>query len=91
MPMFLPASHGKRALPQFDQAAASLAPGSPVGLVRRSTLRAASLVELIEVRGMSLSDEQRVRILGCSDIARLRRWAARAVTAQSTTDAISED
>ena len=48
--------------------------------------RAESVLEVLQVRGLSVTDEQRVRILGCKDLPVLREWLRRAVTAASADD-----
>jgi hypothetical protein len=44
---------------------------------------ARSIVRVLERRGLSVSPEQRERILACADIATLDRWLNAAVTASS--------
>jgi flagellar biosynthesis/type III secretory pathway protein FliH len=44
---------------------------------------ARSIVRVLERRGLSVSPEQRERILACADIATLDRWLNAAVTAAS--------
>jgi predicted transposase YdaD len=56
----------------------------------RAEGRAEALLTFLTVRGLSVSDELRQRILGCQDIGTLDRWIARAATARSAADAVSE-
>jgi hypothetical protein len=56
----------------------------------RAEGRAQALLTFLTVRGLAVSDELRERILGCGDIATLDRWIARAATARSAADALSE-
>jgi hypothetical protein len=46
------------------------------------------LVEALHERGLPLSAELRVRLDGEADLARLKRWAARAVQAGSVEDVL---
>jgi hypothetical protein len=52
--------------------------------------RAEDVLAVLAARGLSVSDEQRARILGCTDIALLSRWVVKAATAQSTAEALAE-
>jgi hypothetical protein len=52
--------------------------------------RAESVLEVLEVRGLSVTDEQRARILGCKDLEVPRGWHQRAVTAASTDDVFAD-
>jgi hypothetical protein len=56
----------------------------------RAAGRAEALVAIFAARGLTLSDDLRVRILGCTDIATLDRWIVRAAAASSARDALSE-
>ncbi|MBI4704673.1 MAG: Rpn family recombination-promoting nuclease/putative transposase [Deltaproteobacteria bacterium] len=53
--------------------------------------RAAALVAMLEARGLSVSDAQRARITGCTDIATLDRWIVRAATAGSAEKALGHE
>ena len=55
----------------------------------RASEKAAAVLEVLEARGLTVTDAQRERILGCSDLEILSRWHRRAVTAGST-DAVFE-
>lgn len=50
--------------------------------------RAEALLTLLEARGLAVTDEQRARILACTDRASLERWIVAAVSAESTDEAI---
>jgi hypothetical protein len=45
-----------------------------------ATTKAAAVVAVLEAREISLSDEQRARILTCVDIKLLDQWLRRAAT-----------
>jgi len=45
---------------------------------------ARALLRVLEHRGLSVSAEQRERVLACSDLTTLEAWLDRAVTAAST-------
>ena len=45
-----------------------------------ATTKAAAVVAVLEAREISLSDEQRARILTCADIKLLDQWIRRAAT-----------
>lgn len=51
--------------------------------------RAEAVLEILRLRGLSVTEEQRERILGCKDLAVLGRWLARAVTAAATDEVFS--
>jgi hypothetical protein len=48
--------------------------------------RAEAVLRVLRVRGLAVSDEQRQRALGCTDLEVLARWLDRAVTAASAED-----
>ena len=48
--------------------------------------RAEAVLRVLRVRGLAVSDEQRRRALGCTDLEVLARWLDRAVTAASAED-----
>ena len=52
--------------------------------------RVAALLALFAARGLVVSPELRGRIESCKDLAMLDRWIARAITAHSAAEAISE-
>jgi hypothetical protein len=63
----------------------SLAQGEAQGEAKgRAEGEARSIVRVLERRGLSVSREQRKRILACADIATLERWLDVAVTASRT-------
>ncbi|MEU3172609.1 hypothetical protein [Streptomyces sp. NPDC007000] len=49
----------------------------------RAEGRAANILLLLDHRGVELSDEERERVMGCSDFDTLDLWFRRAVTASS--------
>lgn len=51
---------------------------------------AASLLEVLEARGLSVSAAQRQEILGCHDLERLNRWLRHAIRASSTEELLAE-
>jgi hypothetical protein len=42
-----------------------------------------ALLEVLDVRGIGVSEDLRARVVGCTDIDQLRVWLRRAVTAGS--------
>ncbi|HEY6561564.1 MAG TPA: hypothetical protein VI072_30045 [Polyangiaceae bacterium] len=46
--------------------------------------RATTIIEVLEARGLLISDDQRERILSCSDLAMLREWTRKVATVAST-------
>jgi hypothetical protein len=48
----------------------------------------AALREVLAERGLATSTEQEARIEACTDLATLRRWLHKAVTAVSAADAL---
>lgn len=51
---------------------------------------AASLLRILEARGLSVSGAQREEILRCRDLERLNRWLQRAVLASRTDEILAE-
>jgi hypothetical protein len=51
---------------------------------------AVALVSILEARGLALTDEDRQQILGCRDLARLRRWTRRVLGVDSVDDLWSD-
>ena len=49
---------------------------------------AEALLVVLEARGHSVSDDQRARILACTDPATLKHWIRRAATAASADDVL---
>ena len=47
-----------------------------------------ALVALLEARGVAASDTLRARLRACDDVATLKRWLARAVTARRADDVL---
>jgi hypothetical protein len=50
----------------------------------RRSEKAAAVLDVLDERGLSVSDEQRTRIVECTDLEALSRWLRRAVTVSST-------
>lgn len=48
--------------------------------------QAKTICAVLEARGLALSDEQRVRILGATESAELERWARKAATVKTTAE-----
>jgi hypothetical protein len=55
----------------------------------RAASMAAAVIDVLGARGLALSNSQRERIVGCTDLAMLTRWIRLAATI-STTDALFE-
>ena len=69
----------------------SFAQGEATGEARgRAAEKAADVLDVLDARGLDITDAQRQRVLGCSDLQTLARWHRRAVTV-STTDALFEE
>lgn len=49
-----------------------------------------SILQVLEARGLAVSEAQREEILGCRDLDRLRRWLRRAATLASVDEVLSE-
>ncbi len=56
----------------------------------RAEGKAEGVLSVLEARGLAVGQEQRARILGCSDLAVLEQWLRRAVTAAATDDVFAE-
>ncbi len=52
----------------------------------RAEGRVEAVLRVLRVRGLAVTDEQRRRALGCTDLEVLARWHDRAVTAASAED-----
>ncbi|HEY2290837.1 MAG TPA: hypothetical protein VGM86_09070 [Thermoanaerobaculia bacterium] len=66
---------------------AAKAEGIARGMVARGI--AESILEVLEMRGITVSPGQREEILGCSDVDRLKRWLREAIL--PTTEAAARD
>jgi hypothetical protein len=55
----------------------------------RAAEKAADVLEVLDARGLAVMDDQRERILGCTDLETLARWVRRAATVAAT-DALFE-
>ncbi|WP_330288609.1 hypothetical protein [Streptomyces sp. NBC_00576] len=62
------------------------AEGEARGEIRRATT---NLLELLEGRGIPVSDADREQITSCDDLDTLGRWFRRAITATSTTEVLA--
>jgi hypothetical protein len=51
--------------------------------------KAEDVLAVLEARELTLTQEQRERILGCKDTAELDRWLRRAVTIETVSDLFS--
>ncbi|MGH3293992.1 MAG: hypothetical protein ACRDP7_19505, partial [Trebonia sp.] len=47
---------------------------------------AESILLVLEARGLDVTNAERERITGCTDLRQLRKWITRAVTAEKTGD-----
>ena len=56
----------------------------------RAESRAEAVVTFLEARGLTVSDEQRKRILSCSDLEELDRWVRSAATIKTTDELFAE-
>jgi hypothetical protein len=56
----------------------------------RAEGRAGALLLLLDRRGVSLSEGERARIVGCSDVEVLDVWLTRAITASSAAEVFGE-
>ena len=52
----------------------------------RAEGKAEDVLEALEVRGLAVTDEQRARVLSCTDVDQLRAWLRRAIVAERTSD-----
>jgi hypothetical protein len=50
----------------------------------RAAEKAAAVLDVLDARGLTITDAERERILGCKDLETLTRWHRRAVTVAST-------
>jgi hypothetical protein len=66
--------------------ARGLAKGEARGL---ATGKAESVLLLLGSRGLAVSPELRMQILGCTDLVRLERWLHAALTARSADEILS--
>lgn len=74
-------SHGQRFFDESQRQ--SFARGEASG-------RAADVLDVLDARGLDITDAQRQRVLGCSDLQTLARWLRRAVTVSSTSALFEE-
>lgn len=56
----------------------------------RAEGKAEALLEILRVRGLAVTEAQRARVLGCTDLSVLARWLTRAVTASSADEVLSD-
>jgi hypothetical protein len=52
--------------------------------------KAEGVLAVLEARGLAVGEEQRARILSCSELAVLDRWLRRAATAAAADDVFAE-
>lgn len=52
--------------------------------------KAEDILQLLDVRGVGLTDEQRQRVTVCTDLAELDRWFVRAATATTAAEVFAE-
>ena len=50
----------------------------------RATEKAAAVLDVLDARGLAVSDAERERIVSCVDLETLTRWHRRAITIAST-------
>jgi hypothetical protein len=60
--------------------AEGLAKGKAEGLAKG---KAEAVLAVLEARGLAISDEERARLLGCTDLDALERWVRKAVTVKT--------
>jgi hypothetical protein len=53
--------------------------------------KASALLQILSARGLEISDDARVTVLACQDLAQLDAWLARALTATSVAEAITRE
>jgi hypothetical protein len=64
--------------------------GEDRGLIKGEAKgKAASVLQVADLRGVSLTEAQRERVLACTDLPTLERWLARAVTATRADDILA--
>jgi hypothetical protein len=56
----------------------------------RVAAKVADVLDVLDARGLEVTEAQRQRVLGCSDLETLARWLRRAVTVAST-DAVFDE
>ena len=61
-----------------------------LAIVNQAKGKAEAVLEALEVRGLAVTDEQRARVLACTDIDQLRAWHRRAVTVARTEDVFDD-
>ena len=55
----------------------------------RAEGEAAALLKIVTRRGLTLTAEQRRRIMGCTDVAMLERWLDRALSVSSVAELLA--
>lgn len=70
-------------------AEALIAKGNPVLRAREAAVKAATILQFLDARGIEVSPSQRQTILGCSDPDQLDRWVCQAAVAASADDIVS--
>jgi predicted transposase YdaD len=68
------------------------AKGEAIGEARGEAKgKASALLQILSARGLEISDDARVTVLACQDLAQLDAWLARALTATSVAEAITRE
>jgi hypothetical protein len=71
-------------------AEALIAKGNPVLQAREASVKAATILQVLDARGIAVSSSQRQTILGCSDPDQLDRWVRKAAVASAADEVTSE-
>lgn len=56
----------------------------------RVQARAEAVVSFLEARGLAITDEQRKRILACTELEMLERWVRKAATVKTTDELFAD-
>ncbi|MGH3280087.1 MAG: hypothetical protein ACRDNW_13250 [Trebonia sp.] len=56
----------------------------------RTESKAEDIIDILEARGLDVSEAERERIIGCADLRRLKKWVKRSVTVDKTSDLFTE-
>jgi hypothetical protein len=68
--------------------ARGLVKGEAKGLAKG---QAKAVLQVAELRGLSLTEQQRARVLACTELPTLEAWLTRAVTAATAEDILRDD
>jgi hypothetical protein len=67
------------------------AKGEAEGLARgKAEGKAEAVLDILQDRGLVVSETQRARVLSCSDLNLLRHWLRRALSVQSTDELFAD-